>query len=819
MNIHRALHQRPALAATLFFLVAAVPLYSQNAPAAPPAAESERQTIDFEGIRIVFPKGEADVVEQLKPALRKFREQRRSAIEAEANEIAECLSGTEMIEILRKPVALFTAREAVSDRFNARWASQTATMRKIAGACRKWAGDISELQLWRPAELAPFQTRADGGSNAEGMSYRFPQVSFGDNGSRFAIHPPFLVALLGLDITLRLNEETKPIRLDIPIFYKPGESAEQIAAYGRGFLEHLPKYMHEELSRGMGLTAALPQWTFEYMSLGELEAVFVERRTAEETALADGLARFLLFVQILKQDGEEKTMKKTAQLFPFGMGGWDTSDPTAILTTLQKLDPLAKVERTQVTERIFARNLIALTLAEIARKDAAQLPILHKFKKAGVAVPPGGFTMDSFIASVDAAYEEPGFFQRALAAKKATTLEQLRRKFDLRKEQINDGASLAAKTPAAPVTVPGRQSAKFDGLTITFPPELKAAVQIIGPEYAKVLAKARKAMEALSKKAPVPVAVEVADADLAALHAYGIKPDAKLLREVAAMVGAAQDKTQFARWFVSGDRMQIWIKEDLRAFLKGGGTLPDFSVAPDGEGVTWDFQYKLSSKSLDAEKPVYPMVPKRGSMPEKLDDPAAVAAAIRAGEPHFFTSMRLADQNLEEASGKIASDLPRFGQVHTWFTVVHEVAESAIVNDTIQSADRRWFCDGLANWIAIQDVDRRFGPGKGAEAFAELYDAAELQKHAAKVDLLAWPTVEDVNNASRPEVEKPQANYYFATLVMKKACESPGADFVKSWLNEIRKTPLNRANAGTVLAAYRKLTGFDLKEMIDDVVK
>jgi hypothetical protein len=842
MNIHRiphflrALPQRSAMAAALFLLAAAIPL--RSAPEAPDAA-LERETVDFEGIRIVFPKGEADVVEQLKPALRKFRKERQSMIEAEAKNIADSLSDTEMREMMRKLVSPFLARETVSDQFNGRWALQAVTMQKLADAWLQWSGDISELQLWRRDELGPFQTRPDGSDDAEGFSHRFPQVSFGKNGSHIAVNPPFLVALIGLDITLKLTKETQPLRLDIPLLYKAGESPEQIAKFGREYLGHLPGFIHEEYARGLGLVASLPQWTFENMFLGEMEADFVERRTAAETALADGLARFLLLVQVLKQDGEEKMMKKIPRLFPFGRGGVDTSDHAAILTTLEKLDPLGNVERANVTERIYARNLIALTLLEIARKEATQAPILHKFKKAGVEIPAGGFTMKSFTDAVDAAYGEKGFFAGKVAAKKAETFEQLRKGFARQEEQAKEGVPPAVNPPAAPAAMPGRQSAKFGALTITFPPELKAAVEIVGPEYAKVLATAREAMEALCKKTP-PVAAEVADADSAALRAYGIEPDADMLRQLAVMLGGTMEGPHLARWFVSGDRMQIWLKEDILAFVKGGGAVPDFTLAPDGEGITWTVRFALSGNILDSKKmvsshadalaevtkrldamphPVYPIVLKRGSLPEKLDDPAAVAAAIRAGERELFGSMRTADQNPEKASGIIASFIPRFGQEQGWFLVAHEVAESAIVNDVIASADRRWFCDGLANWIAIHDVDRRFGAGKGAEVFAKYYDATELRKHAVKVDLLAWPTAEAVEDGSRPDVENPMAHYYFATLVIEKACEGRDAKFVKSWLDEIRQTPLNRANNRTVLAAYRKLTGNDLKDIIGEVVK
>jgi hypothetical protein len=279
----------------------------------------------------------------------------------------------------------------------------------------------------------------------------------------------------------------------------------------------------------------------------------------------------------------------------------------------------------------------------------------------------------------------------------------------------------------------------------------------------------------------------------------------------------------------------------MLSFLKGGGKLPDFSLSPNGEGVSWDVAFLLSNNLSDATAPatagqpdaranvikridavphpVYPIILKRGSLPGSLDDPKAVAAAIRAGDEQIFKSVREAAETPETASRDTAMFGQLFNQQQAWFLVAHETTEWAIVNTVIKSADRRWFCDGMANWVAMQDVDRRFGPGKGAEAFAKSYPADELRKQAATVDLRAWPTEEDIKNGSRPNVENVPAHYYFATLVMQKACEGRGADFVKKWLDEIRKTPLNRANAGTVFAAYQKLTGQDLKSIMSAVVK
>lgn len=832
--------------AAAVLLVAAIPGHPQDTAKSPPAGkQSERETIHFEGMRIVFPKGEADVVEQLKPALRKYREERRRAADAEAKEIAQCLSGTEMKEMFRKPVAGFLARDSVGSEYDARWASLSQTMRTVANASRAWSGDLSELQLWRREELAPFQTRPDGSDNEEGFCYRFPQVSFGRNGTHFALHPPFFVPLFGVDLMLKLNGLTEPMRLDIPLLYKSGESPEEIANYARKFLEELPPFLHKEhATNGFGLTAALPRWLWENLFLGEIEANVVERQTVKETALADGIARILLFAQVLKQDGQQKTTAEFPKLFPFAMGGWDTSDPEPVFRTLEKLDPLGKVDRANVTERIFSRNLIALALLDIGQKDAAGPPILHKFKQAGVAIPAGGFTMDSFCAAVDAAYGDKDLFRHTVAARKVKALAELHQSVTQHKEETakRDETS-PAKTPDTPAQLPNRESAKFGRLTITYPAELKAAVQILGPEYAKLLEKSRASMEALCKQAPGPaVAVEAdVNADVAALRAYGIEPDANVIRHFAVALDVMRDGAQLSRWFFSGDRIQVWIREDMMSFLKSGGKVPDFSLAPNGESLSWNIPFLLTGTISDASKsplagaldarvevvkrieaiphPEYPIILKRSSLPGSLDDAQAVAAAIRADDQKIVSFLREAAEAPEEASRKTVAFGELFDQKQTWFLVAHEVTEFAVVNTVIKSADRRWFCDGLANWVAMQDVDRRFGSGKGAEAFAKSYPAAELRKQAAKVDLLAWPTEEDVKNGSRPNVENVPAYYYFATLVMQKACDGRGPDFIKQWLDEIRKTPLNRANAGTVLAAYRKLTGKDLKSIMSDVVK
>src|SRR5262249_10206643 len=162
------------------------------------------------------------------------------------------------------------------------------------------------------------------------------------------------------------------------------------------------------------------------------------------------------------QDGEAKVAANFNKLFPFSSEPLGPYDPAATLASVEKLDPLAPVARAKVNERNFARNLIGLTLVEIAQQDDTQSPHGHKLKKDGVATPVGGFRMDSFIAAVDTAYGEKGFFRRAVVAKKAATLEQMRQSLEKEKEQAKkEGGAMAAAAPVTPAAIPGRESAKY----------------------------------------------------------------------------------------------------------------------------------------------------------------------------------------------------------------------------------------------------------------------------------------------------------------------------------------------------------------------
>ena len=814
-------------------VIALGPALALSADETKPDGASERETIVFEGIRIVFPKGEADVAVALKPALHGYLRKRQPMADEEAEAFANMLSNPDLVKKIGARIGALMARESTSSEFEARCKASAATLRKSADAWRKWSGGISEVQLWSPDELKQFQTREDGEDDAEGMKLHFPQVSFGKNGARFSLHPPLASPLLGLDFMRNVGKEIAPLRLDFPLYYKPGESAEKIAEFDVKFMEQLPAFLRQQVT--VKFAEALPLWLIEYLLLGEIETLWIDAPAARDTVLAEALARTLLFAHLLGQQGEKKTAAQISNLFPFAKIDGALPGTEEIISDVEKMDALAVLAPEKVTERVLARNLIALTLIRIAQTEPGGKPIFHKFNEAGITIPAERFNAATFTAAVDKAYGEEGLFRRMLAAQQKETASQLRQSAARQKEQPKpQPAPVATAAPA----LPNRESAIYDGLTITFPPELKGTMPILGPECAKALAEARAFAEALRKKSPKPAALEVTDEDLAAYRQYGLEVNAEIIRAFAAGLPTLTDSKALLVRFFSGDRIAVWFKEDLIALLKAGKEVPGFTLNLDGESGAWNFKLGVNldfdgfhrltlegkdvgvelEKRLNGLPPIeLPMVVKRTDLTGKLDDPEAAAAALRAGDRGILGLLLRGEKEPLKESDLAGFSRPLMSLEQVWFLVAHEAAENALVSGTIASADRRWFCDGMANWIAIREVDRRFGAGKGAEAFAKNYHAEELKDHAGEVNLLAWPAQEDIDNGARPQVGNVAAHYYFATLMIEKACEGQGGDFVKRWLEEIRRTPLNRTNSGTVMTAFQKLTGKNLTAIMASV--
>jgi hypothetical protein len=258
----------------------------------------------------------------------------------------------------------------------------------------------------------------------------------------------------------------------------------------------------------------------------------------------------------------------------------------------------------------------------------------------------------------------------------------------------------------------------------------------------------------------------------------------------------------------------LWRKPELVARIQAGQKIPGFTLSPSGD---LDFSFKFNGDY--------------GADASSMDHVAAGIAdfwstfvlPIKIGATPDTTPAAEVSAGLEGLTSNIFNSFGAQMQVterQIVFNVLHETTESGIVWHYLTSKDRRWFCDGVANYVAWRIMEQEVGK---QEVLAYYDLEAELKKYqgeSARVDLAAWPAAEDPGSGSYAE-DLNTANYAFATKVIADICAryKAGDDLLPKLFEEIGKTPREKATMETVYKAYRKLTKGDLRTYLPNPVE
>ncbi|HVT74746.1 MAG TPA: hypothetical protein VHD61_16555 [Lacunisphaera sp.] len=238
----------------------------------------------------------------------------------------------------------------------------------------------------------------------------------------------------------------------------------------------------------------------------------------------------------------------------------------------------------------------------------------------------------------------------------------------------------------------------------------------------------------------------------------------------------------------------LWRTDELLARINAGEKVQGFAQDPAGE-LTFTFNLSANPGEPDGVRKAWddfvcPL--KIGASPGQ--SPAEeIAGRLRDVVEGFLGSYRnqMAAMERQEV-----------------FNVLHEATESGIVWHYLTSKDRRWFCDGVANYVAFRIIATEVGEPE-ARAYYDL--SAELAKYASeapRIDLAAWPAAE-VQAGYAEDLN--QANYAFATKVIADICRAHGDVLLPRLFAEIGRTRREKATINTVVKAYKKLTREDLR--------
>lgn len=295
--------------------------------------------------------------------------------------------------------------------------------------------------------------------------------------------------------------------------------------------------------------------------------------------------------------------------------------------------------------------------------------------------------------------------------------------------------------------------------------------------------------------------------------------------------------------------LAIWQRDDLVARLRTGAKIEGMSYDPATDSGRFDFNRSLESPALKERfAAIYASIEQQRlnhslnfgdgtasasfSLRPPPDKPKTVAPAdtpvqattapelvipiIYRGE--VTTAPKEADfagvsQYLGAASAALAEQATTYRNPTITSIILHETAEIGLLENIITSPDRRWLCDGTANYVAWRVARDLIG----ADYAQQVYNLdAQLRLHAAqqpKINLTAWSAVEN-EKEDQAETDLTRAHYAFATRVMFLLAERHGETALGQLWSDVARTPLKKVSAKTFATAYRKRFKANLDELI-----
>jgi hypothetical protein len=248
-------------------------------------------------------------------------------------------------------------------------------------------------------------------------------------------------------------------------------------------------------------------------------------------------------------------------------------------------------------------------------------------------------------------------------------------------------------------------------------------------------------------------------------------------------------------------RFALWRRPELRARIAAGESIPGFIRGANGDP---SFDQRLTGEP----EPVKPgngaaagmawrytlwpieIVPADGRTP----DEQAAAALVRMGE--FYST-------------EAAASLEKSARARV-FMVLHDAVGSALVSQYLSSKDRRWFCEGVANYAASKTIEGEVGAVEADHYFDLAGGLKKFSAFAGRVNLVDWPLADDAAVTNAP-AELEIARGIYATEVIADLCTRHGGDILPKLLVEIGKTKREKATMSTVYKACKKLTGENLR--------
>jgi hypothetical protein len=259
-----------------------------------------------------------------------------------------------------------------------------------------------------------------------------------------------------------------------------------------------------------------------------------------------------------------------------------------------------------------------------------------------------------------------------------------------------------------------------------------------------------------------------------------------------------------------------------------GNRLRDIQAEIDAQKLKHQFEFGEGSYSATVSLGMAPDNPKKPAetTAAKADDLAAIISGtvfpiIYRGDPAASPTRKDFDylpSSMSAARAAFDQQVADYRNPNMVTVILHEAAETGLVENLIGSRDRRWLCDGTANYVAWR-VSRDL---MGSDFATRVYDLdMQLRQHAGqlpKINLVAWPAVEH-QKKEEADTELNRAHYTFATRAMFLLAKRHGENALAQLWSDVARTPKKKVSAKTFATAYRKRFKANLDALITEAEK
>ena len=253
----------------------------------------------------------------------------------------------------------------------------------------------------------------------------------------------------------------------------------------------------------------------------------------------------------------------------------------------------------------------------------------------------------------------------------------------------------------------------------------------------------------------------------------------------------------------------IWDSTTLRKRLEKGQSVTNFKLSNDSIDFQWRYEIRGNTETGQVEFVHFQGVSLVIEVPVLVDlsdlDATTLAERLEEAKKTSYRTFDFALVVVGDAEVEVSST--------TIWLAIHEVAEVAMTKAYVHSNDRRWFSDGIANYIAYRYIQHQYGNDFADRLYASLLSLERYGPLLEKVDLLTW-SVGDSETESSSQGKLNEAYYYLATEVIRAIADKHGEAIYTRIFQHIADLNPKQRTMEKVYAIFNDLTGEDMKAYI-----